>query len=116
MLITLKVIRLRGQDISPGKRIRVEAEEGKRLIDSGYARRLTREETQEFLSEYAETFLKLEEEHIRETRPCHWCGGTDKWESIYGAIVCSHCYPPINPRLVKRWIGEKAFFEKALES
>lgn len=77
------------------------------VVTQGYARRLTKEETKAILNNYAKTFEKLMEGKLRETRPCHWCGKTDKWESIYGAIVCSDCQAPIKLELVKRWIGGK---------
>ena len=50
VLITLKSIRLNGEIVQPGTMITVADEQG--LIDKGYARRLTKEETQAILSEY----------------------------------------------------------------
>jgi hypothetical protein len=102
VLITLKTVHLNGQIVVPGTTILVE--DGQELIDRGYARKLTRDETKGVLNDYAKTFEKLMEEKLRELRPCRWCGKTGKWESTFGAITCSHCYPPVRPELVKRWI------------
>ena len=81
--------------------------ESEQEIDKDDSQRLIKEEAQAILSDYVQTFEKLMEERLWEIRPCHWCGGTNKWESIYGAIVCSYCHPPIKPKLVKRWIVQE---------
>jgi hypothetical protein len=105
VVVTLKTIRLDGKTVPPGTMIRTKT--GQRLIDRGYARKLTPEETNEFLADFARTFEKLMEDKLREIRSCYNCGKTDKWESIYGAIVCSHCHPPLKPELVKRRIVQE---------
>lgn len=105
VVITLKITRLHGQTIKPGTRIRVE--HGRQLVKQGFARKLTPKETIEFLADYAKTFERLMEKKLREIRPCHWCGKIDKWESIYGAITCNHCHPPLKPELVKRYIVQE---------
>jgi hypothetical protein len=38
------------------------------------------------------------------TPPCYACGGTRHWKSIYGAVVCGGCHPPVNPDLVAEWL------------
>jgi hypothetical protein len=50
VLITLKPLCLNGEIVQPGTMIRVEDEQG--LINNGYARRLTKEESQAIVSEY----------------------------------------------------------------
>jgi hypothetical protein len=105
VIITLKPVRLNGEIVQPGTTMRIE--NNQKLIKRGYARKLTPEETKEFLADYARTFEKLMEDKLREIRSCYNCGKADKWESIYGAIVCSHCHPPLKPELVKRYIVQE---------
>lgn len=38
--------------------------------------------------------------------PCFSCGSTRRWLSIHMAVVCALCHPPVDPRLVVRWIGD----------
>lgn len=105
VIITLKPVRLNGEIVQPGTTMRIE--NNQKFIKRGYARKLTPEETKEFLTDYARTFEKLMEDKLREIRSCYNCGKADKWESIYGAIVCSHCHPPLKPELVKRYIVQE---------
>jgi hypothetical protein len=37
--------------------------------------------------------------------PCHACGSTRCWQSVYGRLVCAVCHPPAHPALVARWVG-----------
>ena len=34
------------------------------------------------------------------------CGTTQRWRSVYGAIVCVECHPPADAALVTGWGGE----------
>jgi len=52
VLVTVKRIRLNGVIVQPGSMIRVGDDQG--LVDTGYARRLTREEARLILSSYVE--------------------------------------------------------------
>ena len=33
------------------------------------------------------------------------CGTTQRWRSVYGAVVCTRCHPPASPTLVAAWEG-----------
>jgi hypothetical protein len=37
---------------------------------------------------------------------CYTCGTTQRWRSIYGAVVCRTCHPPADVALVAIWKGE----------
>jgi hypothetical protein len=37
---------------------------------------------------------------------CYACGGTRRWRSVYGAVVCARCHPPADVALVAGWEGE----------
>jgi hypothetical protein len=37
---------------------------------------------------------------------CYRCGGTRRWRSIYGALLCATCHPPADAALVAVWEGE----------
>jgi hypothetical protein len=37
---------------------------------------------------------------------CYRCGGTRRWRSIYGALLCTRCHPPADAALVAAWEGE----------
>lgn len=41
----------------------------------------------------------------RPAASCFACGSTEHWISIHGAIVCVTCHPPVQPSLVKAWVG-----------
>jgi len=34
---------------------------------------------------------------------CHCCHQYNWWESIYGAVACGVCHPPVKEDLVKKW-------------
>lgn len=34
---------------------------------------------------------------------CYVCGGTRRWQSIYGVTICAGCHPPGDPALVATW-------------
>lgn len=36
--------------------------------------------------------------------PCHCCGGTRFWRSVYGLVICGTCHPPATPELVQEWV------------
>lgn len=36
--------------------------------------------------------------------PCFSCGATRRWQSIYDAMVCTVCHPPVDDSLVRQWI------------
>jgi hypothetical protein len=38
---------------------------------------------------------------------CYACGGTRRWRSVYGAVVCAQCHPPADAALVAAWEGEE---------
>lgn len=40
--------------------------------------------------------------------PCHWCGASRWWRSIYGRLICGQCHPPGGPELVAGRVGEGA--------
>lgn len=67
VLITLKTIRLHGEIVLSGTRIRVADEQN--LIEWGYARRLTSRETQEILDDYARYAEKVFSKHQRVSPP-----------------------------------------------
>ena len=35
--------------------------------------------------------------------PCFSCQSTRRWVSVYGAVLCVVCHPPVSPGLVARW-------------
>lgn len=35
---------------------------------------------------------------------CFACRATTRWVSIYGAVICAHCHPPVDDDLVKEWL------------
>ena len=37
---------------------------------------------------------------------CYACGTTRRWRSVYGAVVCARCHPPVDAALVAAWEGE----------
>lgn len=39
--------------------------------------------------------------------PCFACKETVFWESIYGAVTCAKCHPPVNNSTIKQWIGRR---------
>jgi hypothetical protein len=41
----------------------------------------------------------------RQPGGCYTCGGTRRWRSIYGALLCATCHPPADAALVT-WEGE----------
>ena len=44
------------------------------------------------------------EKEIEELRPCRVCHENAWWLSVYGALRCGVCHPPV-PGAVKKWIG-----------
>jgi hypothetical protein len=44
-------------------------------------------------------------EKIGELGPCRICGENAWWLSVYGALRCGVCHPPV-PGAVKKWIGD----------
>lgn len=39
------------------------------------------------------------------TGACFACQSTTRWVSIYGAVICAACHPPVDEHLVKEWIA-----------
>jgi hypothetical protein len=37
--------------------------------------------------------------------PCFSCQTQRFWISVYGAVICGECHPPVSASLVDRWIG-----------
>ncbi|MGD0656646.1 MAG: hypothetical protein ABSD38_01105 [Syntrophorhabdales bacterium] len=44
-------------------------------------------------------------EKIAKIEPCRICGENAWWLSVYGALRCGVCHPPV-PGAVKKWIGD----------
>jgi hypothetical protein len=42
----------------------------------------------------------------RRANACYACGTTQRWRSVYGAVVCTECHPPAEAALVAGWEGE----------
>jgi hypothetical protein len=42
----------------------------------------------------------------RQPGACYRCGGTRRWRSIYGVLLCAHCHPPADAALVAGWEGK----------
>jgi hypothetical protein len=38
--------------------------------------------------------------------PHYPCGGTRRWRSIYGVLICGRCHPPAEAALVAGWEGK----------
>ena len=36
--------------------------------------------------------------------PCFSCHSTQRWLSIYGAVICAICHPPADSSTVARWV------------
>lgn len=36
--------------------------------------------------------------------PCFSCQSRRRWISIYGAVLCAECHPPVDRSLVVKWI------------
>jgi hypothetical protein len=63
VIVTLCSVNLKGKVIPPNTKIRVDDEQN--LIDKGYARRLTREETRLILNSYVQYAVKVFAENTK---------------------------------------------------
>jgi hypothetical protein len=97
--ITLRTVRLHGGVVQPGAIIRVADEQV--LIDRGYARRLSEEESKAVVQSYvAEAMSILVEENSR-TELCRSCRTANWWLSKWGVLVCRVCHPPASQDLIR---------------
>jgi hypothetical protein len=93
----MDIIALLSVAYNAGLQVRMD---GARLIVCGPKRLAAL--AQELLSQKAAIMAVLEEE-CAEAEPCwarpgacYACGTTRRWRSVYGAVVCAKCHPPLH--------------------
>lgn len=53
---------------------------------------------------FARVMTDLKAAPAAKVATCFGCGGTRRWMSVHGAVLCATCRPPSDPDLVTRWI------------